>query len=323
MENIAIFAGGNSGEKVVSLESAKFVKENLDDNKYKGYVVFVDGKSWKYIDDNKNEFEIDKNDLSVELNGKKVIFHKVYNIIHGDPGENGKLQSYFEMMGIPYTSCNSITSALTFNKFFTNKVVDNMGVKVAKSYHLYKDEEYTIDEIIERTSLPCFVKPNSGGSSIGMSRVNKKEELQKAIDTAFKEDNEVLIEEFIDGTEITCGLINSNESMIALPLCLVDSKKEYFDFEAKYDPKLADELIPAPIEQELEKSVKAISVFLYKQFNCKGVVRVDYIVTDEEIYFLEINTIPGLAANSIVPKMAREFGWTNKDLLNRVLAEAR
>jgi D-alanine-D-alanine ligase len=319
MENIAILAGGYSGEKVVSLESAKFVKNNLNPQKYKAFIILIERKSWKYINDDGSEFPIDKNDFSLMLDNQKITFDKVYNIIHGDPGENGKMQAYFEMLDISHTSCDSITSALTFNKFFTNKVVGGLGVKIAKSFHLYKSENYNIDKIIERTSLPCFVKPNRGGSSIGMTKVTEKQQLEEAIQIAFQEDTEVLIEEFIDGTELTCGLLKHKGEMIVLPLCLIDSKKEFFDFEAKYDASLADELIPAPIEVELEKQVKATSVYVYNQLNCSGVVRADYIFNKNGLYFLEINTIPGLAANSIVPKMARSFGWSNSELLDKVL----
>jgi D-alanine-D-alanine ligase len=323
MENIAIISGGYSGESVVSVESAKFVAQNLNSELYRGFVIVIQKDSWFYDDSKGNRYEIDKNDFSLTLPEGKISFHKVFNIIHGDPGENGKIRAYFEMLNMPVTHSDSLVSALTFHKAHCNQVVKAMGVNIADSVYLLKGEAYQTESILEKVGLPCFVKPNAGGSSIGMTKVKTEEELIPAIERAFREDNEVLIETFIQGREITCGIIQSKETLHVLPLCEVVSKKEYFDFEAKYDPKLADEIIPAPVDQEIETSIKNITQVLYQKLNCQGVVRMDYIVTEDNIYFLEVNTIPGLSGASIVPQMARAYGWSNAELIERILEEAR
>jgi len=322
MENIAIISGGFSGESVISIESAKFVVEHLNNKKYIGYLIIIDKSGWYHLDADGNRWEINRNDFSLLLHNEVLNFHRVFNIIHGDPGENGKITSYFEMLGIPSTSSTSVVAALTFNKAYCNKVVEGLGINIAAEVYLNQGEIINTDEILSQVGLPCFVKPNAGGSSIGMTKVNDENELIPAIEKAFKEDNQVLIEEFIKGREITCGVINSEDHLYILPLCEVVSKKEFFDYEAKYDATLADEIIPAPIAEEFATTIKSTSAFLYRRLNCSGVVRMDYIVTDDNIYFLEVNTIPGLSGASIVPKMAKEFGWSYQELIDRILEEA-
>ncbi len=321
MENIAIISGGFSGESVISVQSAKYVASNLDPAKFQGFVILIDKSGWYFLDENQKRFEIDRNDFSLPLESETIQFQRVFNIIHGDPGENGKLTAYFEMLGIPSTSCDSGLLGLTFNKYYCNQVVKSYGVNTAANVLIHKGANYSVEDILENVGLPCFVKPNSGGSSIGMSKVKTEEELAPAINLAFEQDNQVMIETFIKGREITCGLMISKGIMHVLPLCEVVSKKEYFDFEAKYNPTLADELIPAPIDSELETVIKSMSSFLYRSLGCNGVVRMDYIVGDETIHFLEVNTIPGMSAASIVPQMARAYGWTNQELISRVLDE--
>lgn len=320
-KELAVVTGGYSGEKTISVKSADFVKSNIDTSLYNVHVVYIDQEKWVVLDES-NEYPVNRHDFSYEKEGVRVSLELVYLILHGDPGENGKLQAYFELLNIPYTSCDSVTSALTFNKFFTNKTVTSLGIKTAASYHLYKKEEYDISTILERTSLPCFVKPNAGGSSIGMSKVNKREELEPAIQRAFVEDDEVLVESFISGRELTCAVIDSRDKMYALPICEIVSKKEFFDFEAKYDPTLADEIIPAQIEDALTQEIENLSVFVYTQLNCKGMVRVDYIWDGTDLYFLEVNSIPGLSGESIVPKMAKAFGWSSNELIARIIETA-
>jgi len=322
MKNIAIISGGYSGESVISIESAKFVVEHLDKNKYKGYQIIINKTGWYYLDGSGKKYDIDRNDFSLNLPSGKVTFHKVFNIIHGDPGENGKITSYFEMLGIPSTSSTSVVAALTFNKAYCNKVVEGLGVNIASEVYLNDNEKADVDEILSKVGLPCFVKPNAGGSSIGMSKVNKEEDLLPAIERAFQEDNQVLIEEFIKGREVTCGVINSSGKTYILPLCEVVSKKEFFDYEAKYNGDLAEEIIPAPIEEGFASTIKSTSAFLYRRLNCSGIVRMDYIVTEDNVYFLEVNTIPGLSGASIVPQMAKEFGWSYSELIDRILEEA-
>ena len=322
MKNVAVICGGNSGEKLISMKSSQFVIDSLDPEKYRGYQVLIEGSLWNYIAPDGTEYPIDKNDFSVMLNGVKLKFDVVFNIIHGDPGENGKMQAYFEMLGIPNTSSDSTISALTFNKAWCNHIVRDLGVNVANSVHLFKGMKIDPEHILNQVGLPCFVKPNSGGSSVGMSRVNAAEDLEAAIEKAFAEDNEVLIEEYFEGREVTCGVMQTGNELVVFPLCEVVSEKEFFDYEAKYTEGLAKELIPAPVDQSVEQTIKSTAVYLYKNLGLKGVVRIDFLFREDEYVFLEVNTIPGLSAQSIVPQMARQYGWSNSELIDRIIAEA-
>ena len=322
MKKVAVVCGGNSGEKVISLKSSQFVIDSLDAHKYQGYQVLIEGKVWNYVAPDGTEYPIDKNDFSISQNGEKIQFDVVFNIIHGDPGENGKLQAYFEMLEIPNTSSDSTVSALTFNKAYCNHIVRDMGVNVAASMHLFKSNSLDEQAILDRVGIPCFVKPNSGGSSIGMSKVNELKDLLPAIKKAFVEDDEVLVEEFFAGRELTCGLMQAKGEMIVFPLCEIVSKKEFFDYEAKYNDNLVEEIIPAPIDNTVAEVIKANAVFLYKSLHLSGVARIDFIFKGDEYIFLEVNTIPGLSAQSIVPNMARAYGWTNEELIGRIIEEA-
>lgn len=322
MKNIAVVCGGNSGEKVVSLRSSQFVIDNLNPHKYIGYQILIEGSRWTYISTEGKEYSIDKNDFSVTTDTEKIQFDVVFNIIHGDPGENGKLQAYFEMLGMPNTSSDSTVSALTFNKAYCNHIVRDLGVNVAPSVHLFKHGKVDIDHLLDHVGIPCFVKPNSGGSSIGMSQVNEASELKPAIEKAFAEDDEVLVETFFKGRELTCGLIQTNNELVVFPICEIVSKKEFFDYEAKYNEELVEELIPAPIDEAISKVIKSTSVYLYKKLHISGVARVDFIFEGDNYIFLEVNTIPGLSAQSIVPQMARAYGWSNSELIDRIIEEA-
>jgi len=322
-QKIAVIAGGDSGEYGISIKSGSVVAEMLDAEKYFAYLIQVKGNDWFY-ERNGKKHPIDKNDFTLVLNQQKIIFDCVFCAIHGTPGENGKLPAYFEMLHIPYTASDSLISALTFNKNFCNRIVATYGVAVAGSVHLIKGQPFSVDAILESLSIPVFVKPNAGGSSVGMSKVKNEEELEKAIHRAFEEDDEVLIEKFIEGRELTCGVLESKSKMIVLPICEIISKKEFFDYEAKYNPALADEIVPADIAAELEIHIKQTTAMLYKKLNCKGVVRADYIYSEKEetLYFIEINTVPGLTKESIVPKMAREMGISLTELFTMLVEEA-
>lgn len=322
-KKVAIIAGGDSGEYTISIKSGEIVEKTLDLNKYEPYLIKIEGKDW-YYEESGNKIPVDKNDFSISINGHKILFDVVFCAIHGTPGENGKLPAYFEMLGIPYTSSDSITSALTFNKNYCNRVVASLDVNVANSMQLFKSESIQANNITETLKLPVFVKPNCGGSSVGMSKVNQVEELTAAIDKAFCEDDQILIEEFIKGRELTCGVIESKGRIMVFPVCEVVSKKEFFDFEAKYEPSLSEEILPAPIDADIDTEIKGISSFLYKKLNCKGVVRFDYILTEEEddVYFLEVNTVPGLTHESIVPKMAKEMGISLSELFAMMIEDA-
>jgi len=320
--NIAIVSGGDSGEFEISMQSGDVVKKYIDPNKYKVYPIHIKGQEWLYECKNQNVYPIDKNDFTIEMPGEKVRFDCVFIAIHGTPGEDGKLQGYFDMLGIPYTSCDHVTSALTFNKYFCKNYISNFAVKTAKSVYITNPEQVDPGYILNHLSLPVFVKPNNGGSSVGMSKVNKAEELEPAIVKAFMEDDEILVEEFIKGREITCGVLRHNHKTLVLPVTEIISKKEYFDYEAKYSPGLSDEVVPAHIPDKMYNECQEISAMLYGKLNCKGVVRFDYIFNDEGIYFLEVNTVPGLTEASIVPKMAKCYGLTLQQLFSMLLEES-
>ena len=322
-KKIAIVAGGDSGEYIISIKSGGVVRDTIDPEKFDAFLIQIRRKDWFYEKDGQ-KFQINKNDFSLPLENETICFDAVFCAIHGTPGENGKLPAYFEMLNIPYTSSDSITSALTFNKNFCNRTVASWGVNVANSVQFYDDGTAKPENILSSLTLPVFVKPNCGGSSVGMSKVNKSEELEDAIKIAFREDREILIEEFVPGRELTCGVLQSKNQMTVFPVVEVISKKEFFDYEAKYDPALSSEIIPAPITTNLEIKIKETSAFLYKKLNCKGVVRFDYIYSakNRKLYFLEVNTVPGLSRQSIVPKMAVEMGISLQELFSMLIEDA-
>ena len=320
MLNVAIVAGGDSGEYGISIKSGKQVELYMDREKYSPFLIEIKGKEWNYRIGSK-KFPINKNDFSLYIGMKRIRFDAVFIAIHGTPGENGKLQGYFDILGIPYTSCDVTTSALTFNKSFCKDVVHAEGIHTAKSLHLYKGGQFSESGILEKLLLPVFVKPNNGGSSVGMSKVNRVEELAPALEKAFAEDNEILVEEFIRGRELTCGVIRTEGNMVTFPVTEIIPKKDFFDYEAKYKKGMADEVVPADIPGKQSKICREISVHLYKKLNCKGVVRFDYIFDGTDFYFLEVNTVPGLTAASIVPNMARAHGWTFTELITRLINE--
>ena len=321
MLNIAVVCGGYSGEFDVSVKSGGQVFLHLDKEQYHPYLIEIRKDEWICRMDGK-EIPVDKNTFSMEIGGKTIRFDTVFNAIHGTPGEDGKLQGYLDMLGIPYTSCGVTTSALTFNKSFCKKVVASAGIKTANSVHLFRDTPDPVYAIWEEIGFPCFVKPNNGGSSVGMSKVNRAEEMEAALEKAFREDEEVLVEDFIEGRELTCGVIRSQGEVITFPVTEIISKKDFFDYEAKYMEGLAEEVVPAQVDPDVSEKCRKISAVLYGKLNCRGVVRFDYIYSNYEFYFLEVNTVPGLSEQSIIPKMARAHGWTLTELYSRMIAEA-
>jgi len=321
MLNVAIVAGGDSGEYEISVKSGTQVELHTDRQRFRPYLILIRGKKWVCRMDRK-EFPVDKNDFSLKFGRKKVKFDVVFNAIHGTPGENGKLQGYLDMLGIPYTSCDVPTSALSFHKNFCKQVVASCGITTARSIHLFAGQSNKTTLILKELRFPVFVKPNNGGSSVGISKVNKKSDLEKALKKALKEDTEVLVEEYIQGRELTCGVVRSKGRTIPFPVTEIISKKEFFDYEAKYQPGMADEVVPAQILPEVAEQCRDISVDLFQRLNCRGVVRFDYIYDGRDLYFLEVNTVPGLTAASIVPKMARAYGWTFTELITRMIDEA-
>jgi D-alanine-D-alanine ligase len=323
MINVAIIAGGFSGEFEISMKSAMIVAQYIPSEKYKTYIIEISADGWCFQTENKQKIAIDKNDFSLSLAHKKICFDIVFNAIHGTPGEDGKILAYFEMLGIPFTSSSSISSALTFNKAYCNQLVRNYSlVRVANSIHLFKGKPYKAEEILSQIKLPCFVKPNQGGSSVGMTKVIKTTELLPSVDKAFREDDEVLIEEYIEGRELTMGAMMVDGHVIKFPVTEIKSKRDFFDFEAKYNPALNEEITPASIPDVLKNKIESASELLYKNLNLKGVVRFDFINNSKGLYFLEVNTVPGLSAESIVPKQLRYMGWTLSDLFEKMILES-
>jgi D-alanine-D-alanine ligase len=320
MLNVAIVCGGYSGEYEVSVKSAEQVFQHLDRTKFNPFVVEISREGWVCRLDGK-EVPVDKEHFTIAAGGKAVKFDVVFNAIHGTPGEDGRLQGYLDMMEIPYTSSNVTTSALSFNKSFCKRVVASMGVRTANSVHLFRRTQDPVYAIWEEIAFPCFVKPNNGGSSVGMSKVMNAEGLEAALAKAFQEDEEVIVEDFIAGRELTCGVIRTEGEMTAFPVTEIISKTDFFDYEAKYKEGLADEVVPADIPPDVSEKCKNISLSLYEKLNCSGVVRFDYIYSNYEFYFLEVNTVPGLSGQSIVPKMARAHGWTMTELFTRMIEE--
>lgn len=325
LKNIALVAGGYSGEYVISVQSAAVIERHLDKSRYACYKIIITREAWTYTDPGGKTFGIDKNDFSLPLPTGRIRFDTIFIGIHGTPGEDGKLQGYFDMLQLPYTSCGAITSALTFNKSFCNKTVASLGVvNVSPSVHLFKDQAYQCEDILSRTGLPCFVKPNEGGSSIGTSRVNRAEELQPAIDKAMKEDSQVLVEAYVKGRELTCGLFKTRGRLTVLPITEVIASREFFDYEAKYTPGRSREITPAEINGETAVKIKTTAEQLYKALNCRGIVRMDFILEDgtDKLFFLEANTMPGQSENSIVPQQVRAAGMSLGDFYGQLVEES-
>jgi len=323
-KNIALVAGGYSGEYVISVQSAVTIEKNLDSSKYNVYKIVITKDGWNYTGADGQVIAVDKNDFSLTIKGEKVTFDAVFIGIHGTPGEDGRLQGYFEMLGIPFTSCGMVTSAMTFNKSYCNKVVAALNVvNVSKSVHIFSNQPYDTKQILETLKLPVFVKPAEGGSSIGMSKVNTAEELQPAIDKAFKEDVQILIEEFIKGREITCGLYKVNGEITVLPLTEIVSSKEFFDYEAKYTPGITKEITPAPAPEDVCELIRKTAIELYNKLNCKGIVRADFIYEEanNRLFFLEVNTMPGQSENSLVPQQVRAAGKTLQEFYGTLIEE--
>jgi len=303
MIKVALLAGGNSGEYEISLKTANNILNQLDRTQFEPYLIIVVKNKWVYTDSNGEIFYVNKDDFSLMVHDKRIVFDVAFIAIHGDPGENGKIQGYFEMLQIPFTGCDSFCSALTFNKYFCNIAVKNCGVPISPSLHFYKGDKIGYEDVINYCGLPCFVKPCNSGSSVGVTKAHNRDELVAAIELAFKEDNQVMIERFIPGRELTCGVATWQGAVKALAVTEVKSKKEYYDFEAKYTPGFLELVTPAEIEQDVEEKVKNYSEMIYKKLGCKGVVRIDFMLNPlNEPVFLEINTIPGQTAMSIIPK---------------------
>lgn len=317
MKKIAVVCGGYSGESVVSMRSATMVMNNIDRTKYEPIKIVVLRDRW-YAEINGGEVQVDKNDFSVTHDGLKHTFDGIFMIIHGTPGEDGLMQGYFEMLGIPCTTGHTGNMALTFNKKLTTRTLGTMGYSVAKSLTLKRTEPYSASFVVQSVGLPCFVKPNCGGSSIGTSRVNEAESLHIALDKAFREDEQVIIEEFIAGREVTNGVIVINGKVTALPITEIRSKKEFFDFEAKYQGA-SDEITPAEIDPALTLKIQQTSEDIYKKLDCRGMIRIDYLIREDAFFVIEVNTVPGFSEASIIPQQAAVAGMNKTELISAVI----
>ena len=318
MKNIAIVMGGYSSEYKISLTSGNVVYDFLDETKYIGFRIHILKEKWVYVDRNDNEFPIDKSDFSVTISNQKTVFDCVFNAIHGSPGEDGLLQAYFELLQIPQTSCDYYQAALTFNKRDLLSVLKPYGIESAISFYLNKGEPFDTAQIVKKVGLPCFVKPNKSGSSFGISKVKTEAELPQAIEVAYKEDSEIIIESFLDGTEVSVGVFNYRGEVTVLPITEIVSENDFFDYEAKYMGK-SQEITPARISDEMTQKIGAIAKRIYEILKMKGFSRSEFIIVDNEPFMLEMNTIPGLTTESLIPQQARVAGISLKDLFTNAI----
>ena len=320
---IAFVTGGYSGEAEISYKSALTIEKNIDTEKFDFYKIDLTPNGWFYESPAGLKTQIDKNDFSLNLENGKINFDAVLIGIHGTPGEDGKLQGYLDIMGIPYTSCDCAVSALTFNKRYTVAVAAFSGINVANSVLLFKNNRESVEEDLQQLRFPVFVKPNNGGSSLGISRVNERGAgLIKALDKAFKEDDQVLVEELIEGRELTIGVFKDSKGIVALPITEIITENEFFDFGAKYLGE-SQEITPARIDKKVEDLIKEEAIKIYKIFNCRGIIRVDFIYNSEKnkAYMLEINTVPGQTEASLVPQQVRAMGLKAMDFYTALIEE--
>ena len=318
---IAIVGGGDTSEFEVSLRSAQGIYSFIDKEKYTLYIVLMHGTEWNVLLDDR-KIPVDRNDFSFVLDGKKVIFDFAYITIHGTPGEDGRLQGYFDMLHIPYSCCGVLAAALTYDKFACNQYLKSFGVRIADSLLLRSGQEIGDEEVMEKIGLPCFIKPSLGGSSFGVTKVKAKEQIQLAIAQAFEEAQEVMIETFMPGLELTCGCYKTKEKSVVFPITEVVSHNEYFDYEAKYNGE-SDEITPARISEGLTERVQKLTSAIYDILGAKGIIRVDYIITEgEKINLLEVNTTPGMTATSFIPQQVRAAGLDIKEVMTDIIENA-
>ncbi len=322
-KKIALVTGGLSGEAQISYKSAVTVGNNIDRTKYDVFKIDINPTGWWYIAADGSQSPVNRNDFSIVDNGVTIKVDAVLLCIHGTPGEDGKLQGYFDMLGIRYTSCDAATSALTMNKRYTVAVAAFGGINVAKSMHLFRHTPIAATEILAHLQLPLFVKPNSGGSSIGMSKVTQANELKAALEKAFKEDAQILVEEFISGREFTIGVFKQAGVIQVLPITEIKTYNEFFDFEAKYQGK-SKETTPAEIDDIMKERLAAAAKRVYEIFNCRGVVRIDFIYDTHtgKPYMLEVNTVPGQSEASVIPQQVKAMGMSLTEFYSAVIEEA-
>lgn len=320
--NIAVIAGGDSSEFVVSVKSGANIYKAIDTNKYSPWLIQLRGNEWIVLKGDSKVADIDKSDFSFTVNEEKITFQFAYITIHGTPGEDGILQGYFDLLKIPYSTCDVHSSSLTFNKWFCNNYLKSFGITMAKSIKISEGDIINTESIIEQLELPVFVKPNAGGSSFGITKVKTQEQLIPAIEKAWEESNEALIEQFIEGNEFTCGLVKIGNEKIVFPVTEIRlPKNEFFDYEAKYTPGVAEEITPARLPEKLFNQCQELSSKIYDLCQCSGIVRIDFILKDETFYFLEANTTPGMTATSFIPQQINAMGLTLKEIITRIIED--
>ncbi len=316
MKNVAVIEGGYSHEKIISLQSAETVFQNIDRTLYNPIKVRIDEKGW-FAYNGKDRIEMNLTDFSFE--GTK--FDVAFIMIHGTPGEDGKLQAYFDMLGIPYSTCSHIAATLTFNKFVCNRYLKTFGIKVADAVLIRKQDRLNSAEIIPQVGLPCFVKPNDGGSSFGITKVEKESKLKSAVKLALSHGTQAIIESFMEGREVTNGIYRGVNGIVSLPITEILTTNGFFDFAAKYKGE-SNEITPADLPVELTNKIKVVTKEIFEILDLKGIARADYIIQEDEPYLIEINTVPGMSGESLIPQMAEHDNITLKDMFNEVMEQA-
>ncbi len=322
---VALVTGGFTGESVVSMKSSAFVESQLDRTKYDIYKIVILRNEWYYQNEKGEKYPVDRNDFSISPGDKKITFDVVFIMLHGSPGEDGKLQGYFDLLEIPYTSCDALTSSLTMNKGYSKAIVDGIpGLHIARSLQLFQNSDHSAGSLLTSLRLPLFIKPNNGGSSIGMSKVKSSDELPGALTKAFNEDTQVLVEEFIQGREFSVGVYNGKHGITVLPVTEVIPSNDFFDFEAKYTPGATKEITPGRMTDEEKANVERIVKDVYIKLNCRGMVRIDYFLQEStsNFFFVEINTIPGQTAQSFIPQQVKAAGMNIAEFYGELIEKA-
>ncbi len=321
MRNIAIIAGGYTSEREISLNSGEQILKNIDTNLYNPYLIDV-RKNGFFCIVGTDEIKVDINDFSISYKDNKINFHYAYITLHGSPGEDGKVQALLDLINIPYSASGIIPSVVSFDKMLCKKALANSDVVLAKSVNIKGDEDFSVNKICDYVGLPCFVKPNTAGSSYGVSKVYKKEDFVKAVKLAQEQDNNIIVEEFIDGIEVSCGILKIKDKVYKLPVTEIVTKNDYFDTNAKYDSSLTDEITPARISNTQTVKIQKYCERIYKLLNCKGIVRIDFIIKNETPYFLELNSMPGMSAESIIPKQLKNMKVELKEILSEIIEDS-
>jgi len=318
MKNIAVLAGGYTSERQISLNSGKQILDNIDRKLYNAFLVDV-RKDGFFCIFNGKEYSVDLNKFAVEIEGKPTKFDYAYLALHGSPGEDGKVQALLDMLDIPYSACDVFASMITFNKIAAKKMLDDDGIAMAKMAVIRGENPFDVDEIVGKVGLPCFVKPATAGSSFGVTKVYEKDKFIDAINLARTEDTTIIVEEYIKGTEVSCGILKTPDYEQVFPVTEISTKNDYFDTQAKYTPGFTNEITPARISDDETRKVQEATSRIYDIIGCSGIVRIDFIIKDGTPYFIEVNSIPGMSAESIVPKQIRTMGTNMTDILTKVI----